>query len=133
VDRMAGIRATGHTFRPRRLDDPAAFVNQSIAVAPYLHQATVRVAASAQAVVQEVSPDSGVVTAEGPDACLLELGAESLEWLAGYLVGLGVDFEVLDPPELRLYLARLGIRLTRAHQARKPGAATPPRSSRRAE
>jgi predicted DNA-binding transcriptional regulator YafY len=118
VDRMANIRSTGHTFRPRRLDDPAAFVNESIAVAPYLHQATVRVAASAEALTQEVSPDAGVVKALGPDACLLELGAESLEWIAGYLVGLGVDFEVLDPAELRVYLAKLGTRLNRTHRAR---------------
>ena len=78
-----------------------------------------RVAAPAEALIQEVSPDSGVVTAEGPDACLLELGAESLEWIAGYLVGLGVDFEVLDPPELRVYLTKLGARLARTHRARE--------------
>ncbi|HMC40442.1 MAG TPA: YafY family protein [Acidimicrobiales bacterium] len=133
VDRMDHVRSTGHTFRPRPLDDPAAFVNQSIAVAPYLHQATARVASSADEMARDVDPAVGVVKPLGPDACLVELGAESLQWIAGYLVGLGVDFEVVDPPELRAYLAQLGSRLTRTHRTKSPSVAIPPGSNRKAE
>ncbi len=118
VDRMSDIRATGHTFRPRPLADPAAFVNQSISVAPFLHQARVRLVAPAAEMSSRVPPDIGVVEAFGTEECWLELGAESLQWIAGYLVGLGVDFEVERPVELRAYLAKLGTRLTGNH--RKP-------------
>jgi predicted DNA-binding transcriptional regulator YafY len=115
VDRMSNIRVTGHTFRPRSLADPAGFVNESISVAPFLHKATARVAASAVDMIRRVPPDVGVVKPLGPEECSLELGAESLEWIAGYLVGLGVDFEVERPAELRIYLAELGANLVRTH------------------
>jgi predicted DNA-binding transcriptional regulator YafY len=46
---------------------------------------------------------------------LLELGIDDFEWLAGYLIGLGLDFEVREPTELRAYMVALGARLTRTH------------------
>jgi predicted DNA-binding transcriptional regulator YafY len=128
VDRMADVRLTGHTFVPRPLDDPARLVAESIAVAPYRYQARVRVRAPAGEVGSRVAPSVAVITPEGPEAggptgaCILELGAESLDWIAGYLVELGLDFEVLEPPELRDHLAQLGLRLVGAHQDDQPPA-----------
>ncbi len=116
VDRMSAIRVTGHTFEARELADPARLVAESIAIAPYLYRARARVAAPAAEVALRVAPDVGVVTPDGPDHALLELGAETLEWIASELVGLGLDFEVLEPEELRELLADLGARLIRAHR-----------------
>jgi hypothetical protein len=45
----------------------------------------------------------------------VELGAERLEWIAGYLVEQGWDFEVLEPVALRDYVTALGRRLSEAH------------------
>lgn len=115
VDRMTDVRPTGHTFEPRVLADPAAFVSQSISVAPYLLRATARLAVPAEQVIHLVAPNVAVLTPSGPEECLLEVGADSLEWIAGYLVGLGIAFRVEEPPELRAYLAELGGRLAIAH------------------
>jgi predicted DNA-binding transcriptional regulator YafY len=42
------------------------------------------------------------------------MGADSLEWAAGFLAGLGADFRVVRPDELRVCLAELSARLARA-------------------
>jgi hypothetical protein len=65
-----------------------------------------------------VSPGVGVVTPLGPGESSVELGADTLDWAAGYLVGLGVPFEVERPSELRTHLAELGRHLTRNHPTR---------------
>jgi len=118
VDRMGQIRITGHTFEPRPLEDPARLVAESIAVAPYLIQARITVSAPAEEVARRVPADIGVVKAAGTRTSILQLGAENLEWIAGYLVGTGFDFEVTEPVELRDYIAAVGQRLAAAHGAR---------------
>jgi predicted DNA-binding transcriptional regulator YafY len=45
----------------------------------------------------------------------VELGFDDVDWLAGFLIGLGLVFEVLEPVELRRDIAALGRRLQRAH------------------
>ena len=44
----------------------------------------------------------------------LEMGADSLEWAAGLLAGIGAEFRVIRPDELRGELAGLSQRLERA-------------------
>jgi predicted DNA-binding transcriptional regulator YafY len=121
VDRMTDIRVTGHTFEPRPLADPAGFVAESISIAPFIYKAMVRVAAPAEQIAQRVPVDVGVVKPIGDNEASLELGAESLEWIAGYLVGLGVPFEVERPQELRDYVAALGRRLASTHRRTREG------------
>jgi predicted DNA-binding transcriptional regulator YafY len=124
VDRMSAVRATGHTFEPRTLEDPAGFVNESISIAPYLIRVIARFALSADEMSRLVAPGIGVVTPRGPAESTVELGVDTLEWAAGYLVGLGVPFEVESPTSLRRYLAETGRRLTRSH--RGPLRSAPP-------
>jgi predicted DNA-binding transcriptional regulator YafY len=125
VDRISGIRITGHVFEPRSLADPARLVAESIALAPYLYQARVRVEATADEVLHRVSTNVGVVSADGAKGSILELGADSLEWIASRLVGLGLDFEVVEPLELRAFMAEIGDRLARAHTGSIPCATGP--------
>ena len=44
------------------------------------------------------------------DSCVLETGSGSLRDLVGFLTSLDVDFEVLDPPELRSLFRELSAR-----------------------
>jgi predicted DNA-binding transcriptional regulator YafY len=115
VDRMADVRLTGHTFIARPLADAAQLVAESIAIAPYLYQAKVRVDAPADEVRRRVRTDVGVVKPAGARGTVLEVGAETLEWLAGYLVELGFDFEVEEPLELRQYVGTVAARLAARH------------------
>jgi predicted DNA-binding transcriptional regulator YafY len=64
-------------------------------------------------VAQRVSPRLAELTEEG-ECTRLELGADSLEWAAALLAGLGADFTVVRPAELRAHVGELGARLARA-------------------
>ena len=44
-----------------------------------------------------IAPHVGVLSEEGAATTLVELGIDDFEWLAGYLIGLGLDFEVREP------------------------------------
>ncbi|HET9058287.1 MAG TPA: YafY family protein [Acidimicrobiales bacterium] len=114
VDRVKDVKVTGHTFSPRPLADPAELVSHAIAAAPYLFEAVVRIDAPEQEVRKRVPPHVGRLEAHG-STTVLRLGADEVTWAAGYLVGLGLPFEALDPPELRTELAALGERLRRKH------------------
>jgi predicted DNA-binding transcriptional regulator YafY len=114
VDRISVVKVPGHTFVPRPLSDPARMVAEGITTSHYAHKAVVSVRAPIEAVAQCIAPHVGVLESEG-DNTKVELGIDDFEWLAGYLIGLGLDFEVREPVALRQYMARLGLRLQRAH------------------
>jgi hypothetical protein len=74
-------------------------------------------------VADRISPAGGLLHPVGARTCILETGADSLRDLVGYLTGLDVGFEVLDPPELRALLRDLADRYAAA-------AAEPPTTRR---
>jgi predicted DNA-binding transcriptional regulator YafY len=116
VDRIASVHVPGHTFVPRRLEDPARMVAEGISTAHYSHRAVVSVKAPFEEVATLIAPHVGVLEREG-DHTRLELGMDDFDWLAGYLIGLGLDFEVIEPAEMRTQMAMLGARLQAAHAA----------------
>jgi predicted DNA-binding transcriptional regulator YafY len=115
VDRISSVRVPGHAFTPRPLGDPARMVAEGITTAQYTLQAVVVVKAALEEVAQVIAPSVGVLEREG-DHTKVELGIDDFDWLAGYLIGLGLDFEVKEPVELRGYMVMLGERLARAHR-----------------
>jgi predicted DNA-binding transcriptional regulator YafY len=56
----------------------------------------------------------GTVEPDGDGHCLFRTGADTLPVLARYLALLGVDFEVVEPPELRAHVRAVGERFLRA-------------------
>lgn len=120
VDRMGSVTLPGHTFVPRPLADPARLVAEGITTAPYTHRAVVRFEAAAEEVARRVTRDAAVVDEDGSYS-RVEIGADDLDWLAGYLVRLGIPFEVLEPAALRAHLAELGAKLQQRH-TNAPGA-----------
>jgi predicted DNA-binding transcriptional regulator YafY len=114
VDRISELAVTGHSFVPRPLADPARMVAEGIATAPYRHRAVVSVKSSPEDVARLVAPYVGVLEREG-EHTKVEVGFDDVDWVAGYLVGLGLDFEVIEPTELRDHLAALGDHLQRVH------------------
>jgi predicted DNA-binding transcriptional regulator YafY len=117
VDRISAVKVPGHTFVPRPLSDPARMVAEGITTSHYRHKAVVSVRAPIDVVAQVIGPHVGVLESEG-DNTRVELGIDDFEWLAGYVIGLGLDFEVREPVALREYMASLGERLQRAHEER---------------
>jgi predicted DNA-binding transcriptional regulator YafY len=115
VDRLRPRVPTGPRFTPRDPpQDVAAYVSQSVASAPYRYQARILMHAPLDVVAARSSPTAGRLSADGADRCVLHAGANSLDELALYVALKGVDFEVLDPPELAAHVRALAGRLARA-------------------
>ncbi len=114
VDRASSVVVTGHTFVPRPLDDPGRMVAEGISTAGYAHHAVVRLLAPMEEVSRIIAPSTGLCEPDGVHTKVV-LGFDDAHWLAGYLIGLGLDFEVLTPVELRHYVRTLGRRLHRDH------------------
>ena len=56
----------------------------------------------------------GTLEAVDASSCLLRTGSDWLGGLAVYVADIGVDFEVLDPPELAEMVGQLAARFARA-------------------
>jgi predicted DNA-binding transcriptional regulator YafY len=100
--------------------DPVAHVVQMLARLPWTWRIEVHLDAPLSEIAARLPATLAELTAAGPGT-RLEMRADSLEWVAGVLAGLGADFHVISPNELRDELARLGSRLTVSSQ-RPPSA-----------
>jgi predicted DNA-binding transcriptional regulator YafY len=90
--------------------DPATHVVQMLARLPRAWEVEVHVEAPLSTVAARVPATLAELTALG-DGTRLELRADSLDWVAGVLAGLGADFRVVRPAELRAAIAALAERL----------------------
>jgi len=114
VDRVKQVRVTGHAFVPRALLDPGRLVSDAITSSGYRYQAVVKFAATAAEVRRRVPPHVGAVEASGAGS-VLRIGADRAEWLTSYLIGLGLPFEVVSPPELREGVLAIAQRTVGSH------------------
>lgn len=116
VDRVAGPVQPGARFtpRPEPAGDAATYVSESLTRAPYRYQATILFHAPLEKVAATTSPTAGRLEARDENSCLYYTGAEALDTIAVFIALKGFDFEVLDPPELKDFVAELGARLTRS-------------------
>jgi predicted DNA-binding transcriptional regulator YafY len=119
LDRVASAARTGHRFVPRDSPEPLSFVGEAITAAPYRYRATVAVASASDELRRRVPPTVGVVKPTGTTSMLV-VGGDRLSWLCGYLVALELPFEVLDPPELRDFVRRMGRQLASSHRTKGP-------------
>lgn len=114
VDRMATPVNPGECFRPRpppEDGDLRAFVSRSIAVLGYPHRAELILHAPAERVTEWISAATATVERLDAGRCRISVGALSLSRLAAWAASFGVDFEVLDPPELLVEVRKLRERL----------------------
>jgi len=113
ADRV-GRAAIGDPAAPPEPDfDPAAHVVRMLARLPYEWRVEVRVDAPVEELRRRVPPSLAELSADG-DGTRLELGADSLDWAAGFLAGLGADFRIVAPDELRGHVRELASRLARS-------------------
>jgi predicted DNA-binding transcriptional regulator YafY len=73
-----------------------------------------------ETVAERISPTAGRLERVDAEHCVLETGGHSLALLGLYISFLNVEFEVLDPPELRSELRALAERLLRAATEPRP-------------
>jgi predicted DNA-binding transcriptional regulator YafY len=116
IDRLAKPASTGTRFTLRALpaSDPAAFVRQSITGAPNRFEAVIILHASAEEITSRLPSYWGAIEPIDAHTCRYTTGDEHLAWLATRIAMLGVDFEVVEPPELLEHLRVLALRLRRS-------------------
>ncbi len=124
VDRIepAPSAAGRYTAREPPAVDIAAYVARGVSAARDPHRARVLLHAPLAAVAPRVPASTGTLDSLDEHTCLLHIGADWLGGLAIYVAAIGVDFEVLDPPEFAAEVQRLAERFTRAVE-RPAGAA----------
>ena len=93
--------------------DPVDHVVQMLARLPWGWQIEVRMDAPIEEIAAHVPPTLAQLTPDGTGT-RLEMSADSLTWAAGVLAGLGADFQVVRPDELRDELRQLSARLSSA-------------------
>jgi predicted DNA-binding transcriptional regulator YafY len=127
LDRIASIDVTETRCALRSGPDPVELVSRAAPTAAFAHRAVVAVAAAPDEVRRLVSTaiaDLEPRTADGSAdddgttatiATTATIGTDDLEWLAGYLMGLPWQFEVLEPPALRQCIAERAGALAARH------------------
>lgn len=116
VDRLSSCETEGIHFHPRELpaEDAAAYVQSAIASTYTRYQLVVRLHAPLTELADKVrSPDAQLEEVDG-GTCILRATGDSLEWLAAWMGWFGVDFEILEPPELVDYVRDLSARMERS-------------------
>lgn len=118
ADRIRPRVPTGPRFTLREPPggDAVAHVLRGVGSTAWPHPARVRLHASAERMAQRIPTTAGLLEAIDGQTCLLHTGGESLGNLAVFLGTLEVDFDVLDPPELRAVIRDVATRFGRAAQ-----------------
>jgi len=108
--------AADRRFVPREppAEDIAAYVAQAVSSTRDRYQARVILKAPIERVKARVPQSVGTLERIDDESCLLRTGSDWLGGLAVYVAEIGVDFEVLDPPEFVERVKQLAGRFARA-------------------
>ncbi|MFW5921370.1 MAG: helix-turn-helix transcriptional regulator [Polyangiales bacterium] len=116
LDRAAGATPMARHFTPRAIPggDVATYVARSVSTGPYDRHVRVVLHAPYEKIRPRVPPLAARVEPLDEGRCLLEAGGHHLDVVALHIASIGVDFDVLEPPELAQQLHELAGRLARA-------------------
>lgn len=117
VDRLGDVALGAVTDPPPPGFDPVAAVTRSLARVPYVHPVRVRLHAPLADVAERIPPTLAELTADGTEATVLRMRADSLRWVAELLAGLGCAFTIEEPTELRAHVGAVAERLRAAAAA----------------
>jgi predicted DNA-binding transcriptional regulator YafY len=116
VDRIEPRISTDRRFEPREAPggDVVAYVSEGLSAARDRYQARVRLQAPIETVRRRVPPTVGTLEPVDDRTCILKTGSDWLGGLAVYVADIGIDFEVLEPPEFADKVRELADRFGRA-------------------
>ncbi|EDY52690.1 DeoR-family transcriptional regulator [Streptomyces clavuligerus] len=116
VDRVTPTPPHGPRFTPRTppAEDLAAYVSRGVSTTAYAEHAVLRLGVPAEEAARVVGPSDGTLEPVDDHSCLLRTGAPSLDVLVIHVLLLGLEFEVVHPPELNERLRAARDLLTRA-------------------
>jgi predicted DNA-binding transcriptional regulator YafY len=124
ADRFGAVRIAGPGAPAPPDFDAVAFVSRTLARVPWTHEVEVVLELPLEVATARFPPALAELEADG-ERTVLRMRAEALDWVAGLLAGMGCDFTVRRPAELRAGLAALAERLSLA--ARSGGRSRPER------
>jgi predicted DNA-binding transcriptional regulator YafY len=107
LDRVSTVVCTDESFIRPEAFDCAAYVVRSIALMPNTWPVQVLFLRPAEVVEQRVSPVMGTLE-EQENGVLMRGYADNLSWFARELVALGMPLRIIEPPQLRDEMRRLG-------------------------
>lgn len=104
ADRFTSIPETRAKFVPRTLPHPdlTNYVETSVTDSPYRALAVVRFQAGAVHVRERIPANVGIVKNDG-ETSVLRAGFDHVPYIMSVIIGADVDFEILEPPELKDY------------------------------
>lgn len=116
VDYVQLRMPTRRPFEPRPFPggDYSAFVMREVSATGWAVHARLTVLAPAEEVVCRIHHAVGVVEAVDDTQCVLVTGSDSIHTLAVYIGMLGLEFRVIEPPELADELRTVAGRYLRA-------------------
>ncbi|MEV4516130.1 YafY family protein [Dactylosporangium sp. NPDC049525] len=118
LDRIGSITSLEVYFQAPDGFDPIAHVVAGLATVPYRHEVEVLLRIGLADAARRIPPVVGTLT-DHPDGVLFTCRAERLDGMAQLLAGLGCDFTVHRPDELRAEVLALARRLERAAAGRR--------------
>ncbi|WP_193441267.1 helix-turn-helix transcriptional regulator [Actinosynnema sp. ALI-1.44] len=109
ADRIVDPKPTGARFRQRDLPggDAGAFVRDRLNTRPTQYEAILEFKAPASTVKEQVA-HWGTVEPITEETCRLTMRTDTFDWPALIAGTIGVDFEVVQPPELRDHIRTMG-------------------------
>ncbi len=116
VDRITRVRNTGARFQRGDVPDAATLVAEGLAVHSYTERSTIRIHAPLREAIREIPPTIGVarIDPDNDQHTLVDIGGDG-DWVARFVVGLPLPYEVVEPATLRDELRRFGRRLVAAN------------------
>ncbi len=130
IDRITDAPEVGRHFRPRTAPgdgDLGRYVKEILALPSHPVEARVVLQAPLAAMRQRVPSTLGSLEEHAAGSCMLRCAAYAPGLLELWLVMLEVEFEVLDPPELKHHLSQTSARLMRGVAYAGPPAPPAPR------
>ena len=112
IDRMRSAKLlTTPGVAPPSDVDAVEHVSRSLASVPWGFEVEVLLDLPLERAARRL-PATLAELVETPDGTLMRMRADSLDWMAGMLAGLGCGFTILTPEELRASVRELAARLT---------------------
>ncbi|MER7046207.1 helix-turn-helix transcriptional regulator [Streptomyces jumonjinensis] len=116
ADRITPSPPHGPRFAPRTppAEDLAEYVSRGVSTRAYAAQAVVRLHLPAEEAAKVVGPSDGVLEPVDEHSCLLRTGAANMKVMVIHVLLMGVDFDVIEPEELKDHIRTARDRFSRA-------------------
>lgn len=111
LDRVSAPRSTGMRARPPKGPDPVDLVQRGVTIDAWRFRSSIVLGVEVEEAQRAISPTVGTLEPIDDSRCRLIIGADEVDWLAHFLLGLPFEFDVEAPKELRVELRHIGERL----------------------